>query len=35
MFGDLERLPEFGARTFPTEITTYVGQDLNEKNHWR
>jgi hypothetical protein len=26
-----ERLPAFGARTFSTVITTFVGQDLNEK----
>jgi hypothetical protein len=31
MFGALERLPAFGARTFSTFITTPVVQDLNEK----
>jgi hypothetical protein len=31
MFGGPERLPAFGARTFPTVITTSVVQDLNEK----
>jgi hypothetical protein len=31
MFGALERLLAFGARTFPTVITTSVVQDLNEK----
>jgi hypothetical protein len=30
MFGAPERLPAFGARTFPTVITTSVVQDLNE-----
>jgi hypothetical protein len=28
MFGAPERLPAFGARTFPTVITTSVVQDL-------
>jgi hypothetical protein len=31
MFGAAEHLPAFGARTFPTVITTSVVQDLNEK----
>jgi hypothetical protein len=31
MFGAPERLPAFGARIFPTVITTSVVQDLNEK----
>jgi hypothetical protein len=34
MFGAPERLPAFGARTFPTVITTsmvLLVQDLNEK----
>jgi hypothetical protein len=31
MFGVPERLPAFGARTFPSVITTYVVQDLNKK----
>jgi hypothetical protein len=31
MCGAPERLSEFGARTFPTVITTSVVQDLNEK----
>jgi hypothetical protein len=31
MFGALERLTAFGARTFSTVITTYVVQELNEK----
>jgi hypothetical protein len=31
MFGAPERLPVFGARTFPTVITTSEVQDLNEK----
>jgi hypothetical protein len=31
MFGVPERLPAFGMRTFPTEITTSVIQDLNKK----
>jgi hypothetical protein len=30
MFGAPERLPAFGARTFPTVITTSSAQDLNE-----
>jgi hypothetical protein len=31
MFGAPERLPAFGARTFPTVITTSVVQDLKMK----
>jgi hypothetical protein len=31
MSGAHERLPAFGARTFATEITTSVVQDLIEK----
>jgi hypothetical protein len=31
IFGAPERLPAFGARTFPTVFTTSVVQDLNEK----
>jgi hypothetical protein len=31
MCGAPERLSAFGARTFPTVITTSVVQDLNEK----
>jgi hypothetical protein len=31
MFDAPESLPAFGARTFPTVITTYVVQDFNEK----
>jgi hypothetical protein len=31
MFGAPERLPAFGARTFPNVITTSVAQDLNDK----
>jgi hypothetical protein len=31
MCGAPERLPAFGASTFPTVITTCVVQDLNEK----
>jgi hypothetical protein len=31
MFGAPERLPAFGAGTFPTVITTSVVQDLNKK----
>jgi hypothetical protein len=31
MLGAPERLPAFGARTFPTVITTSLVQDLNEK----
>jgi hypothetical protein len=31
MRGARERLPAFGARTFPTVIT---GSRLNEKNRW-
>jgi hypothetical protein len=31
MFGAPERLPAFGARTFPTVITTSIVQDFNEK----
>jgi hypothetical protein len=31
MFGALERLPAFGARTFSTVITISMVQDLNEK----
>jgi hypothetical protein len=31
MFGGPERLPAFGARPFPTVITTSVVQDLTEK----
>jgi hypothetical protein len=31
MFGAPERLPAFGAHTFPTVITTSVVQDLIEK----
>jgi hypothetical protein len=31
MFGAPERLPAFGARTFPAAITTPVVQDLKEK----
>jgi hypothetical protein len=32
MFGAPERLPAFGARTFPTVITiSMVQEDLNEK----
>jgi hypothetical protein len=31
MCGAPERLPAFGARTFPTVITTSVVQDLKEK----
>jgi hypothetical protein len=31
MFGDPERLPAFGVRTFPTVITTSLAHDLNEK----
>jgi hypothetical protein len=31
MFGAPERLPAFCARTFSTEITSSVVQDLNEK----
>jgi hypothetical protein len=31
MFDAPERLPAFGARTFPTVITTSMVQDLNEK----
>jgi hypothetical protein len=31
MFGAPERLPAFGARTFPSGITTSVVQDFNEK----
>jgi hypothetical protein len=31
MFGAPERLPAFGARTFPTVITTSVVQDFNDK----
>jgi hypothetical protein len=34
MFGAPKRLPAFGARTFPTVITTSVIQDLNDKNRW-
>jgi hypothetical protein len=32
MFGAPERLPAFGARTFPTVITTSVVQDLMKKS---
>jgi hypothetical protein len=35
MCGVPERLSAFGARTFPTVITTSVVQDLNKKNRWR
>jgi hypothetical protein len=31
MCGAPERLSAFGARTFPTVITTPMGQDVNEK----
>jgi hypothetical protein len=31
MCGAPERLSVFGARTFPTVLTTSVVQDLNEK----
>jgi hypothetical protein len=31
MFGAPERQPAFGARTFPTVITTSVVKDFNEK----
>jgi hypothetical protein len=31
MFDVPERLPAFGARTFSTEITTSMVQDLTEK----
>jgi hypothetical protein len=31
MFGATEHLPAFGARTFSTEITTFVVMDFNEK----
>jgi hypothetical protein len=31
MFGAPVRLPVFGARTFSTEITTSMVQNLNEK----
>jgi hypothetical protein len=31
MLGAPERLPAFGARTFPTVITTSVVQGKNEK----
>jgi hypothetical protein len=37
MFDAPERRPDFGARTFPTEITTSVVQDffLMKKKRWR
>jgi hypothetical protein len=34
MFGAPERMPAYGARTFPTVITTSVVQDLKKKISW-